>query len=308
MVDFERRRDAWAQREGPPAAPQVTLDPARALPGHCQQCGIRTARGTLIPPLNAQGPLGPPEELKAKIPKWADTEATMSSAVVSAASAEQQLRSITEAMMQFQTGAWQTDKAAFALRVRALTGVDVSGLLNTNPAAVYTVLHENAKGTLNTLKQANPRFAQMEFKTLSELSEHPDIPPEANLTMLSEDIATLQRAQKLPQDWQQARSLGWRNIDAFIPAWNAANPLKDDVQRVRDQIGPRIKGIASPNTPPVAIGPGGHKIVVENGKWVDAVTHQPIGEPVPPQAQPPVQPAPTPPMQSDIGQFFHRFW
>ena len=113
-----------------------------------------------------------------------------------------------------------------------------------------------------------------EFRVLSEKSEHPNLQPEANLEMLSQDMATLARARQLPQDWNDAQQLGWRNPLSFENAWTQANLLSDMVQWQRQNIGP-LKGMpCGPQTPsqsPQAGPPtkviGGSTYQVIDGKW-----------------------------------------
>jgi hypothetical protein len=70
MTDFERRRDR-TEAQLPAAAPQVTIDPLRALPGHCQICGEYVgSRGKLWLHCTALHPSFPlPEDAEAPRPE-----------------------------------------------------------------------------------------------------------------------------------------------------------------------------------------------------------------------------------------------
>jgi hypothetical protein len=108
---------------------------------------------------------------------------------------------------------------------------------------------------------------------LSEKSEHPNLQPEANLEMLSQDMATLARGQQLAQDWNTAQPLGWKNPLSFETAWTQANPLSNMVQWQRQNIGP-LKGMAGTAT---HVNPQtGQTIYQQGNQWFDATTNQPL--------------------------------
>jgi hypothetical protein len=226
----------------PPAAAAPSPAPAAAAEAPTSSAGVKPPapgftlpprRPSIIPPVSEQGPPLPPAALEAKKEAWANRTNAWTDAIRPASIAEQQMASIAEAFKQIQTGAWQTNKAEFAARLYAITGFDLSKQLGTNMAAVEQALHENYKQTLQTLKQATPRFAQQEFRVLSEKSESPNIQPGANLTMLSEDLATVRRAQELPSSWVRARAQNWYDPETYEAKWNDANPLSRDVAQAR---------------------------------------------------------------------------
>ncbi len=121
-------------------------------------------------------------------------------------------------------------------------GIDPGLVMQTNPAAVQEALHDNILTTLPLLKAATPRPSQIEFMSVSENREHPNLQPAANLRMLSEEVALVRQAQQLPADWNMAQQQGWRNPQSFETAWSQLNPLdKARDQAVKD-IGP-LKGM-----------------------------------------------------------------
>jgi hypothetical protein len=96
----------------------------------------------------------------------------------------------------------------------------------------------------------------MEFLTLNENREHPNVQPAANLRMLSEDVALVRQAQQLPLDWNDAFKAGWRNPDSFLAHWSALNPLEETRAQVEKEIGP-LKGMPGFQAPGGAPGPQG---------------------------------------------------
>ena len=255
----------------------VELDRTASAPGG-------DSHGTLLPPLSQQGPLGPPAQIDAAIPAWQKKVTDWTDALAPAQQAEQRLWTIAHTFTLLQSGAFQTNRADIAAGLKAL---DLPPMV-TDPGQVETALHENYLQTLTRLKATTSRFTQQEFRVVSENSEHPNLQPEANLQMLSEDIASLRRAQYLPQDWGMAQQLGWHNPQAFEAAWTAANPMSQTVRTVKDLIGP-LKGMpgyqpptqgmnaTQPAVPQIAHDPQtGREIIVRGGQWVDRQTGQPI--------------------------------
>jgi hypothetical protein len=255
---------------GYPAGTPVPLSLAQTNMTARTQYPIDTGRGTTLPPLTSQALPQSAAEWEAAIPKWTDKQAEWNASIAPAQAAQQRLNSIANAFKLTQSGAFQTNKAELDSVLKSI------GLPNTftDPGQVEIALHSNYAQTLLNLKAATSRFTQSEFKVLSEKSEHPDLQPEANLEMLTQDNATLARAIPLPQDWNNAQQLGWRNPLSFETSWVQMNPLSDMVQWQRNNIGPLKGMVGGPAV--TATGPGGHKIEVQNGQWVDSVTKQPL--------------------------------
>ena len=199
-----------------PLTPQPGMPQAGAAqPGAPQSEGkpipSQSRFGTLVPPPTptSQPQFRSPAEADRAMQDWGKTTAKWTEAVEPAAQAEQRLHTIAQALKVVQSGKFTEQKANLAA-VFASLGIDASKYL-VDPAQAQLALHENAVGTLARLKSYTSRFTQQEFKTITAVSENPNLTPEANQQMLAEDMATLRRAQALPIDWAQAHSLGWSN-------------------------------------------------------------------------------------------------
>lgn len=222
----------------PPSVPPViNTDPSQPTP---------TAQGTVIPPLAQQAPIprdtaSYKEFVKAAQPK--DTE--MSALPLAAQPAIQRMDTIANMFKLTQPGMFATERATIGAGLIAL-GVpknNVPAMLG-DPAAVQLALHENAVKTLQTLKATTSRFTQMEFKTLSGNTNHPDLQPETNLQQLAEDIGMLKQGAALGTDWRSAKFSGWRNPIDFEAAWSSQpqNALGNFVDQEKARIGP-LKGM-----------------------------------------------------------------
>jgi hypothetical protein len=220
----------------PPGQP-----PAAAPPSQPANQPVTTPRGTKLPALSEQALPQSPEELKNDLPEWRKTTQEWTNAIVPARQAEMRLSTIAQAFKLTESGAYETNKAQLAALVKSL-GINPAIVTQTNPAAVQEALHDNILTTLPLLKAATPRPSQTEFLVTSENREHPNIQPEANLRMLSEDLALVRQAQQLPLDWNDAFKSGWRNPDSFLAHWNGLNPLEDTRSQVEKEIGP-LKGM-----------------------------------------------------------------
>lgn len=228
---------------GIPGANEPTPMPAPSSSpkGSAAPTGLKTDAGTIIPDVSSQPPIPHDEtSLKAAIPQWQKRSDEINSVVEPAQQAEERLAAIAEAFKRTEPGAFASQKGELAANLKAL-GIDPPKVLG-DPAAVQMALHENAIKTLQSLKAATNRFTQMEFRTLSQQSEHPDLQPEANLQQLGEDIAAVRQQRLLANDWGTARYMGWRNPSDFETAWIKANPYAPVVKSVKDEIGP-LKGM-----------------------------------------------------------------
>lgn len=223
---------------------------------------IKTAAGTVIPPLKEQGPVPTnPAQLKESLPAWQKKETDWNASLAPAQQAEQRLQTIANTFKAIETGSFSSHKAAFAAGLKAI-GVPIEKLNMDDPAKVQLALHENYVETLQQLKATTSRFTQMEFRVLSENKEHPDLQPSANLQMLGEDIGSLRQARDLPTDFTAAKGHGWVNPQSFEQSWLKANPLSGYVDKVKGEIGP-LKGM-----------PGAGKMQASPGasSWTDPHT------------------------------------
>jgi hypothetical protein len=221
------------QPPGQPPAPAPSSQPANQP--------VITPRGTKLPALSEQALPQSPEELKNDLPEWRKTTQEWTNAIMPARQAEMRLNTIAQAFKLTESGAYETNKGQLAAALKSLN-IDPSLVTQANPAAVQLALHDNMLTTLPLLKAATPRPTQIEFTSLNENREHPNIQPEANLRMLSEDGALVRQAQQLPLDWNDAFKAGWRNPDSFLAHWNSLNSLEDTRAQIEKEIGP-LKGM-----------------------------------------------------------------
>jgi hypothetical protein len=192
----------------------------------------------VIPPLSEQNLPASAKEAESAIPLWQTHVAEWTKGIQPAQQAEQRLLTIGQAFKSIQTGTWATEGANLAGALKAI-GINLPANALTNPAAAQLALHENILTTLPLLKAATPRPSQTEFVTTSENREHPNVQPEANLQMLSEDIALMRQAQSLPAAYNIS---GWQNPLSFETAYLSRNKLAPLVDQVKQEIGP-LKGM-----------------------------------------------------------------
>jgi hypothetical protein len=228
----------------PSAAPRTPVQ-TQPLPPLGAAEPIKTDAGTLVPPASAQSkPLAAGSYLKEALPQWAKTEGAMSEAAPAMEQGIQRLNTISDMFKLTQGGSFATSKAQLAGGLIAL-GVPKDSIpeMLGDPAAVQTILHENAVKTLSQLKATTSRFTQMEFKSLSGNAEHPDLQPEANLQQLAEDIGTLKQGLQMTRDYfNTAKGQGWANPQEYAVKWQQLNPLSGFVDQTKAQIG-RLKGM-----------------------------------------------------------------
>lgn len=223
----------------PPSPSASPVSPSNAAP---------TPRATQLPPISEQFMPQSASELDHAIPAWQKKTDEWNAGIGPARQAEMRLGTIAQAFKMTETGAFETHKAELGALLKGL-GVDPSLAMDTNPAAVQMALHDNILTTLPLLKAATPRPSQIEFMSVSENREHPNLQPAANLRMLTEDLALVRQAQQLPADWNMAQQQGWRNPQSFETAWSQLNPLDKTREQIEKEIGP-LKGMAE--TPPAA--------------------------------------------------------
>jgi len=213
--------------------------PAASTPSNDQP--ITTPRGTQLPPISQQFMPQSPAELEHSIPAWQGKTDAWNEAIAPARQAEMRLGTIAEAFKMTEPGAFSTQKAELAAALKSL-GIDPTLVTQTKPDAVQEALHDNMLTTLPLLKAATPRPSQIEFMSVSENREHPNLQPAANLRMLGEDMALVRQAQQLPADWNMAQQQGWRNPQSFETAWSNLNPLDKAREKAQQDIGP-LKGM-----------------------------------------------------------------
>jgi hypothetical protein len=204
---------------------------------------IKTDHGTTLPPLASQQPVPTtPAELDQKLPVWTKTTTDWNASLAPGYAAEQRLNSIAGAFKQIQTGSWATHKADFIAGLNS-AGIPISQDKMNDVNAVQMALHENYIKTIQQLKASNSRWTQMEFRAISENSEHPNLQPGANLQMLGEDLAQLRQSRDMVTDWNGAQRNGWRDPQSFESEWLKQNPFQGYVDSAKQQIGP-LKGMS----------------------------------------------------------------
>ena len=158
----------------------------------------------------------------------------------------ERLVTMAHALQATQSGHWAEQSADMAAALKRI-GINLAPEVLGNPAEVEKVIHENAVKTLQQLKAAmqgtGGRFTQMEFRTLSQQTEHPNLQPEANFQQLSEDIGVIDRNRALLRDWSQAKgAYPWRDANDFMGKWYGHNALGQYVDAAGKEIGP-LKGM-----------------------------------------------------------------
>jgi hypothetical protein len=238
-----------AKEEGSQAAKYGDLikPPATPIPGPGGTEPLPTDHNTQIPPVSSQSGLPKsPAEADARVASWQKTTDGWYGSIQPSIQAQQRLESATNAFKAINTGAGTEQRGKVNAYLKSMGLPEI--FTGANASDVEIAIHDNIAETLNQLKATQPRFAQSEFKILSQNKEHPNLQPEANLQMLSEDIAQLKQARDLAQDWGIAQDHGWRNPQAFESSWTNANPISGYVDRTKKEIGP-LKGMEQPKMP-----------------------------------------------------------
>lgn len=243
----------------PPGSTGEADGSAKSLPGTALAANLNST----IP--DYREPMLSAKQIEDASPKWREQSQGMVASIGQAQQAEHRLMSIAEAFKITQSGALATHKAELSALLKS-AGINVPDALLNDPAQVQLALHENYRATLTNLAAVNKRFSQSEFLITSENSEHPNLQPEANLTMLAEDIGALRQAKGMATDWLTAQNAGKQNPEAFQTAWLNANPLSKISSAVKTEIGP-LKGMSQGAPAPTATGPGGQRLILQDGQW-----------------------------------------
>lgn len=209
---------------------------------------IETPRGSVLPPASEQSPPASSgsEFLKQRDERTGKLEGEWATADQANRMAEQRALAIADSMKQTVTGAWTTNKAAIAAKLEAVGLGSVGKFIMTHDdvAEVQKILKNNFGTAINTVKTISVRPTQMEVKLAQENFANPNLTPEANLQIMSEQIGALRWDRALALDWRDAKRLGWKDAGDFAQAWRAQQPndLQSFVDRATTQIGP-LKGM-----------------------------------------------------------------
>jgi hypothetical protein len=229
--------------QGPLGAVPQGIDPTKPIPSPSNQ---GRSYATTIPAIAQQARTPDLHTYGQAQPDWQKESGELADAGVAAQRAETNLMAIAGAYKMVQSGTWATEKNEFAGYLRAVglaPPESTAGL-----AALQTALHDNYKNTLSQLKAVNSRFTGNEFRVNAEAGEAAGNQPEANLNLLSQDIAQVRQLQGLAFDWNSAQTMvgsdgsRWVNPDSFKTAWIRQNPLQPMIDQARAQIGP-LKGM-----------------------------------------------------------------
>ena len=153
-----------------------------------------------------------------------------------------------QALKVVQSGAGGDTRTTWAAYARAAGAPDsiVQGIGNGDPAAAQWLNKEGVGLTLDTLKAAQPRFAQAEFNKVADKGV-PSITsdPQANHQLITEGLGSVMRSRQFISDWQTANKSGWASPSAFYNSWSAANPQDKFTRAAQRQIG-NLAGQALP--------------------------------------------------------------
>jgi hypothetical protein len=105
-------------------------------------------------------------------------------------------------------------------------------------AAAQLIDKNKVNLVLDTLKAANPRFAQSEFLKLSDVGS-PDIAidPTANHGMISANKGMMEWSRQFTRDWEKAKEAGWQSPSVFFSEWSQLNPLSTFQESARRRMG-----------------------------------------------------------------------
>ncbi|MEJ0093323.1 MAG: hypothetical protein WDN46_07775 [Methylocella sp.] len=156
-------------------------------------------------------------------------------------------QSLAQAFKLFQSGSTTEKLQAGAAIAQSYGYPDLAKrILGGDPAAVQWVGKEGIQLTLDTLKAANPRFAQSEFQALANKgTPNAELLPQANHELIAEGLGLMERNRAFVQDWQKAQTQGWQSPSAFYGQWSNANPLGGFIRAAQRQIG-NFKGMDLP--------------------------------------------------------------
>lgn len=159
----------------------------------------------------------------------------------------QRYQTLIGAFKAVQSGSGQGDLSSIAAMAQTYGQPGLAkAILGGDPAAAQAAAKETVNLALQTVKAANPKFAQSEFnKTEEKGTPSIDNLPEANHQMISEGLGLAQRNKAFIQDWQVAQQNGWQSPSAFYAQWAAHNPLGGFVRAAQQQIG-NFKGMDPP--------------------------------------------------------------
>jgi hypothetical protein len=153
------------------------------------------------------------------------------------------------AFKMFQSGSGETSFAGLGAIMQSFGYTDLARkVASGEPAAVQYAQKIAPELVLETLKAANPRFAQSEFTVVNDKGvPEPNKLPEVNFQMVKAGLAYLNRTEAFAQSWQRAsQEEGWRSPSAYHDKWSAANPISVFEQAAERQMG-NFRGMDLPS-------------------------------------------------------------
>ena len=143
-----------------------------------------------------------------------------------------------------QAGPWAAFAQTFGYDelAKQIAGGDVAAIERVQKIAPNLVLE--------TLKAAQPKFAQAEFTTLNNKGvPEPGKLPDVNFGMVRDGLAVLNRSEAFIHAWNRAQlEEGWTSPSAYYVAWSTANPLKAFERAAELQMG-NFAGMPLPTEP-----------------------------------------------------------
>jgi hypothetical protein len=240
------------QNVPPPVTPRVTAEQAAAP----RQAAVDPITGALqlarpAAPANG-GSLGPPAgyenfpqiKLTKDQERQHEEDAMITKDVLEkmqpVAQARQRYVGLVNAFKLFESGSTEATRAGWAAVAQTFGQPDIArAIASGEPAGVEWVQKIGPNLVLDTLKAAQPRFAQSEFNTLATKgTPEPNKLPQTNFQMVKEGLATLNRTEAFMHAWDRAsREEGWSSPKAYYIAWSNANPLSAFEKSVERQMG-----------------------------------------------------------------------
>jgi hypothetical protein len=156
------------------------------------------------------------------------------------AQARQRYTGLVNAFKLFESGSTESTRAGWAAVAQTFGQPDIArAIANGEPAGVQWVDKIGPNLVLDTLKAAQPKFAQSEFNTLqSKGTPEPNKLPQVNFQMVKEGLATLNRTEAFMHSWDRAsKEEGWGSPSAYYIQWSKANPLSAFEKSVERQMG-----------------------------------------------------------------------
>jgi hypothetical protein len=154
--------------------------------------------------------------------------------------AREHYHSLINAFKMFESGSGEGKLAGLGAIMQSFGYTELAQkVASGDPAAVQQAEKIAPDLVLQTLKAANPRFAQAEFTVVNDKGvPEPNKLPEVNFKMIKSGLAYLNRTEAFALAWQRAsQEEGWRSPSAYYAAWSKANPIAKFEEAADRQMG-----------------------------------------------------------------------